>query len=1211
MFLLEDTVVVSASDITQAGTCEFAFLRRFDEKLGRQVTVPNREDAMLERAARLGDVHEEAQLQRYRDRFGAAGVHEIDRPAEFTRAGIEERAAETAAALSSDADVIFQATFFEPALREPEREGEPRVAFIGFADFLRRTRDTEDGSGLGDAPIWQVEDTKLARTARVPALLQLAAYGEQIERLGFAAADTGALLLGDGARSEHRLSDIAPVYRSRRQRLITIILEGWARGDRIVEWGTPGVLSCGSCEVCEPEVKRTRDTLLVAGMRLGARQRLRDTGVCTIDELASLSPGSAVEGMGRQVVERYIAQARAQIAAEGSAVPAVSVRAPGALAAIPKPSEGDLFFDFEGDPMYFEPGADGRRQWGLDYLFGMIDVDEQFTALWAHTLEDERVALERFLAIVTKQRQRYPEMHVYHYASYERTHLLSIAARHGTGEAELDALLRDGVLIDLFPIVRQALTIGSRSYSIKKLEPLYMGAELRNEDGVTDAAQSVIEYAHAAQLLSATEASERSAGEAMLDNIADYNRYDCVSTLRLRDWLLGIAAEHGVSSAIAPVPGTAEDARDEVVSALGSTLMSLAERQEQQPDAQALRIAASAIDYHQREQKSFWWAHFARLVDPVEDWADTRDVCVVDAERSRVIETWHTPPRARKPRREIELSGVFAPGSSVKEGQTVFAIYEAPAPFLEPNQPSTQRGARQVTVISRENDRVLVRETLPDDSAEWQTFPIALTPGPPPHAGAQKASIEHWGEMLVSAVTAGDEPRDPVFDLLRRRPPRFVSGDAPASEHDTRALDLVDGDAEQSMIGAVLASLLDLDDSYLAVQGPPGTGKTYLASRVIKKLVEAYGWRIGVVAQSHSVVENVLDGVVSAGLDENLVAKVPQGGKPAPETEAPAWRVLPANGHRAFLDETAERGVGAVIGGTAWDFSHEGRFDERTLDLLVIDEAGQFSLAPTIASSRASRNLLLLGDPQQLPQVSQGSHPEPVDESALGWLIGDNDTLPEELGYFLAVTRRMHPDLTLVDSQLAYGGKLRAHPSTAQRIVRGVGPAGLTWHPVSHQGNSTFSREEAEVVAELITEMLGATIQTGETAETRPLTESDFIVVAAYNAQVECVSEVLAAHGIHGVAVGTVDKFQGQEAAVALVTLAASSPQEVPRGLEFLLMRNRLNVAISRAQWAAHMVSSPGLSGVGLPVSIAELNALSGYLSLIEHSHEPETQGKG
>ena len=1222
-------LMTSASDLTAASACEFAFLRRVDARLGRDVEVAADDDPMLERAARLGDAHEERVLAAYRERFGVGaagqpgGVVEVPRPGSMSPADLGAVAEETVAALRGRAEVVFQATFFDPAQSaggsgDSGASAEWEIGFVGFADFLRLLPSGE----------YEVQDTKLARRAKVTALMQLAAYAEQLERIGVPVSGEAVLILGDGAESRHRIADIAPVFRSRRARLHALLREragelgpdGTVAGAPPIAWGTPGILACGRCEVCEPEVQRTRDPLLIAGIRRNQRDALVAAGLDTIDRVSAVLaeieiggasvPAVSVPGLAPAILERLAWQARLQVEAVPGGKPPVRLVNAAALAAIPEPNPGDLFFDFEGDPMYRAPGPEGSARWGLDYLFGMVDVEERFTALWAHDLDAERRALEEFLALVAERRRRFPGMKIYHYAAYERTHLTSIAARHGVGEAEVDDLLREHVLVDLYPIVRGALRVGSRSYSIKKLEPLYMGDELRDEEGVTSGAQSVTEYADASALLASADAAERAEGQRRLDAIGDYNRYDCVSTLRLRDWLLGIAAEAGVL----PYPASAplqEDGPELVLSTTGAELMALAQAAESPGERTAIAIAGSAIDYHEREQKSFWWSHYARLVDPLEDWADTRDVLVVDAGQSEVVEEWHKPPRTRSPRRHLRLRGQIAPGSRFSAGSSVYAVYAEPAPFEVRGRAPGARAAKRATVLEVHDDGVTLAEPIPDGEAGYDVLPIALTPGPPPPAGAQKSAIEEWGAGLVAALTRGGFPQDPVVGILRREEPRSSAsagagagaGAAPGGlvpPDSAAALAAGGGDPEARTIGAVTASLRGLERSALAVQGPPGTGKTYLAARVIKRLVEEDGWIIGVVAQSHRVVENVLSGVISAGLPAALVGKALQSGATKEDAEAAEFTVLRSGGQSRFVTDHRSGGRGCVVGGTAWNFANETQFDRLGLDLLVVDEAGQFSLAPTIAASVSAQRLLLLGDPQQLPQVSQGSHPEPVDASALGWLLGSHETMPGQLGYFLAETRRMRPELAEIVSELSYEGRLHAHPSASEREVTGLGAPGLHWHAVAHSGNSTHSEEEAAEAVRIVRDSLAGRIREPGAAE-RGLGEGDLIVVAPFNAQVECVREALDAAGFGGVRVGTVDKFQGQEAAIAIVTLAASSPEDVPRGIEFLLMRNRLNVAISRAQWAAHLVSSRAL-GEGLPGTAEGLAALSGYLRLTERA---------
>lgn len=1156
MFFLDDSLervslVTSASDLTTASKCEFAFLRKLDAKLGRAERVDEVVDDMLARTGRLGDEHEARVLDSYRRDLGEQ-VALIERPDELTRESLAAAVAATERAFAGGADVVFQATFFDGS-------------FVGFADFIVRQPDGR----------YLVQDTKLARSAKVTALLQLAAYVQQLRKMGVEPADTVQLLLGNGMTSEHRVSDILPVYLKREQRLHRIIDERFA-DTAAVEWRDPRYAICGRCETCEAEIQATRDVLLVGGMRVTQRARLAAQGITTIEELAD-SEGD-VDGIGGTTLAGLRLQAKLQLEGPTSpddhTPPPVNVFNPLALAALPEPDAGDIFFDFEGDPLYTEGDA---RSWGLDYLFGLVDTAETFTAFWAHSFAEERIALRQFLDFVADRRRTFPNLHIYHYASYERTHLSSIAARHGEGEEEVDQLLRDNVFVDLYPMVKKSVRVGSRSYSIKKLEPLYMGDQLRTGD-VTNAAASITEYADAMELIANGNLVE---GQHKLDEIADYNTYDCVSTLRLRDWLLERGREHGI------LPGTLHEAKDSVPetepSPLRYALLALAGDRlaaGRSADQTAAAFAAAAIDYHQREQKSFWWGHFARLIQDVQTWEDTRDVLVVDDGGASVEKPWFREGKQRTDRRWVRLTGKWAPGSSIKPGDSAgpYVLYEHPGPFEASIGDPGSRPSRTVRVLEVDDRGALIEEGLQAGVEPFDILPIALTPAAPPPPGQQKPAIEEWAQAIVDAQP--DWPRDPVVDILRRTPPRTRSG----------ALTPVTGER----IDAVIASILDLDASYLAVQGPPGTGKTYLGAHVITALVRDHGWKIGVVAQSHAVVENLLSAVVKAGLPAGLVGKVQKSGADA---DGIPFTALPSNGHLDFAAENDDTGF--VLGGTAWDFSNKARFPRRSLDLLVIDEAGQYSLAFTIAASVAARNLLLLGDPQQLPQVSQGLHPEPIDTSALGWVSDGHDVLPAELGYFLAESRRMHPAVTEPVSRLSYEGELHAHEVTSTRHLDGIEP-GLHVEPVEHAGNAISSAEEAARVVDLVRSVIGrAWTDPTESRENDPLGQDDIIVVSPYNAQVALVLEALAAAGFERVRVGTVDKFQGQEAAIAIVTLAASAASEVPRGMAFLILKNRLNVAISRAKWAAYLVYSPALTDY-LPVTASGITELSAFITLVE-----------
>ena len=275
--------------------------------------------------------------------------------------------------------------------------------------------------------------------------------------------------------------------------------------------------------------------------------------------------------------------------------------------------------------------------------------------------------------------------------------------------------------------------------------------------------------------------------------------------------------------------------------------------------------------------------------------------------------------------------------------------------------------------------------------------------------------------------------------------------------------------------------------------------------------------------------------------------------------------------HRTTDNAEAANG-GHVVGGTAWFFSRDESV--QAFDWLFVDEAGQVGLANMAAMGRAARNIVLVGDPRQLPQVIQGAHPEPANLSCLDWMLGEHATVPADRGIFLPTSRRMHPEVCRFISEQVYEGRLTSHPDTAhQRVTATALPeAGAFWVPAPHEGNAQIAQEEVAAIGETVTELLGGS-WTEKNGSTRPMRETDIIVVAPYNAQVNALRDALPS----GVRVGTVDKFQGQEAPVCLVSMTASSAEETSRGMEFLFSLNRINVAVSRAKGLALVFGAPRL----------------------------------
>ncbi|MET1021898.1 MAG: TM0106 family RecB-like putative nuclease [Arthrobacter sp.] len=1211
-------LVFSASDLVIAATCEYQLLRKLDEKLGRSPKAAFDEDEMLKHAAVLGDLHERKVLDGFVTEFGdwdpatGRGVYDVVPAESMDRATLLAKHRESIDALRSGADVVFQAAFFDGQ-------------FHGRSDFLVRQAG---GS-------YAVFDTKLARHAKVTALLQLAAYGDQLLKAGITPDPAVTLVLGatvqlpgggyDYVRSHHNLAEILPVFRERRDRFLSLTSSHLAQPGP-VQWADAGITACGRCDYCREQVAATDDLLLVARMNSAQRKRLHTAGIRTVRELAEaalVNPNASLlrlqdqarmqSGIGAADGEVRFLKDGEQHSIRFGVIP------DNTLAELPPPSEGDIFFDFEGDPLWQESAT---GVWGLEYLFGVIEaptapgVPGVFRPFWAHSREAEKQAFLDFLDYVEKRRQDHPDMHVYHYAAYEKTALRKLSVTHVAGEDIVDGWLREGLLVDLYQTVRNSIRISENSYSIKKLEPLYMGTKLRSGD-VKDAGASVVAYAH---YCGARDDGRAEEAAAILAGISDYNEYDCLSTLELRNWLLGLARERGIkpgsdvppgsdippgaaaastaatptaSSAgtsaagqVSPDAGPRSAAFDPEVDPLEVALADLARPAVglSEDDRKAVSMLAAAVSYHRRERKAFWWAHFDRCENgPDTHHQQDRNVFLV--EDAEVLEDWWKDG-AKNPERRVKLIGTVSPGSDLREGSTWFRMYEPPLPAGLEGTGINGTGRNgwfgtEVLELGHEDgkDTVIIRDKLRKTIEPYTQVPVALTEDQP----IQTKSLEDALAALAADVTAAlwrepsVFPRHPALDLVRRVPPRLASG-APLP---------APGVGPDRFVDAITEAVAALDRSYVAVQGPPGTGKTHVGSHVIARLV-ARGWKVGVVGQSHAVVENLLTtAVTKAGVDPSAVAKEVKHAEPLP------WEQRSAKDVARLLSSPG----GALVGGTAWTMTGSN-VPAGSLDLLVIDEAGQFSLANTLAVARASSRLLLLGDPQQLPQVSQGAHPEPVDESALGWVSAGHATLPPELGYFLADSWRMASELCRAVSELSYDGKLRSAPAADRRRLEGL-PAGIETVMVEHSGNITSSPEEAAEVVRQVRRHLGLNWHSEQGA--RPLAAADVLVVAAYNAQVNVIRDALDGARLPGVRVGTVDKFQGQEAAVVIVSLACSAVAEAPRGMDFLLSRNRINVAVSRGQWRAVVVRAPELTNY-LPAHPAGLEQLGAFIGLCQRS---------
>jgi uncharacterized protein len=710
--------------------------------------------------------------------------------------------------------------------------------------------------------------------------------------------------------------------------------------------------------------------------------------------------------------------------------------------------------------------------------------------------------------------------------------------------------------VDLYRVVRQGLRASVESYSIKKMEPLY-GFE-RDED-IRSANAALADFEAWLEL-----GAEGHEDRSLLEAIEAYNRDDCISTLELRDWLESLRPElEALSGAPVPRPGPREQAPSdglsehlERVAALVSALTDgvPVDPAERTPEQHARWLLAQLLGWHRREDKSFWWQYFAHLEYTDEELLEDRSTLgglsyegVVDRVKQSLVHRYRFSPQEHDFRAE-DTPRDPATGGSVG---TVVAV----------------DGSRGTIDLKRG-----VRSDVP--------HPSALIPFDHVDTRVQRDSLLALAESVVAVGLGGDPGRRVAADLLLRQSPGVgQAAGAPLTTDD------------EDPLAAAIRLALALDRSVLPVQGPPGSGKTFSGGRMILALLQA-GKRVGVTSNSHKVISNLLEAVYEAADEAGVGVEAIQKAKKQDRYERP--EIVQATINQEVHDALVTGAV-PLAAGTAWLWSRPEM--KGTLDVLFVDEAGQMSLANVLAVSQAADSLILLGDPQQLDQPQKGVHPPGADASALEHLLNGEPTVPPDRGLFLPKTWRLHPEICAYTSELFYRGRLTAKEWLANQRVDAVDPfegSGLRFIPVQHTGNRNHSPEEVAVVAGLVNGLVGrgmgrdagrraaAGVGAGEGVTASwtnkdgvplDLTLEDILVVAPYNAQVSALLQALPS----GARVGTVDKFQGQEAPIVIYSMATSSAEEAPRGMEFLFSANRLNVATTRARCLAVLVGNPAV----------------------------------
>jgi uncharacterized protein len=1071
-------ILLSATDLSFFLGCNHASWLNLQEVHGLIKAPPLRFDASLKA---LQDKGQEFEAE-YIEKLKSTGI----KVATINKADARE---ETIRAMKEGVDIIYQARL-------------EYDVWVGWADFLVKV----DKPSIFGGWSYEVEDTKFARETKAGAILQICLYSYMLGNIqGF--QPEYMYIKTPEERQPYRVDDYIAYFRLMQRKLLAAISQNTE-----VTYPHP-VEQCAICRwwlMCNDRRRKDDHLGFIAGMGAAQIKEVGNWHVNTLRQMAELPlplPFDPLKG-STQTFTKLREQARVQLQSreeKRNIYELLPLEVESGLYQLPEPSDGDIFFDFEGDPFI---GTCGR-----EYLFGWVHK-KGYQLHWATNDSEEKHAFESFIDMVMDIWKEYPGMHIYHYSAYEPSAIKRLMGRYATRENEVDRLLRANVFIDLHTITRHTIRAGVEAYSLKELEKFHNFN--RDQD-----LQELKTYKALFEGLLETENAD-AIDEKTKQVVADYNKEDCLSAESLRDWLETLRQEYIQKGHAIPRPesksGDASDnitAHQERIKPIYERLMAGVsfEKKDRSVEDEAKWLLANMLDWYRREKKSYWWNYF-RLLGL--------------AEEELILE-------------KDAIAGLIFTGRVDKVNQSEVHFYSFPAQeyeFKESKDLAYKEmnigrletiDQKNLTVGIRKNNKlkhihptyVIVKNDVPDKPKEESIIRLA----------------EH-----ISNHGLGTSPYQPASDLLLKNPPRVI-----CEVHDT-------SDAQQKAVQWVS----QLNNSVLPIQGPPGTGKSHTAAQMIVSLI-SQGKKIGITALSHKVISGLLYKVVEAAQKSGVTVTIIQKVTGVAQQVAPNWNEI-----KEYPDVLGEISNSAnVIAGTAYMWAREDFAN--TVDVLFVDEAGQLSLIDTLAVSQAGKNLVLLGDPQQLQQPQKGQHPEGTEVSALAHLLDGRQTISPDKGVFLDRTWRMHPSICNYISELFYDSKLTPHEANANQQLRGntiYATPGIYVHRVQHENNTNRSDEEVMVVKNIVRDLLNNEVYyTDRNNESSRLHAACIKIITPYNAQVNALL-----HAVPEVQTGTVDKFQGQEAQVIIFSMATSSPEDAPRGMEFLYSLNRLNVAVSRAR---------------------------------------------
>ena len=1001
--------------------------------------------------------------------------------------------------------------------------------FYGRADFLIKQLTP---SGLGDFS-YEIWDAKLSKSVKPEHIIQLCCYADILSGITESIPQYGFIISGDKSKLAVSIDDYFSFYSLVRDNFLI------AQENKLTNPPNPGMFKNWGIfsEHAKSILEKDDHLSQIAGIRYSQVQKLNNININTIDDLL-LDDAKKPKGMEARTFARIRQQARLQkqslsknkilyelIESEDKNI---------GLWLLPKQSKNDIYFDLESNPL--------NKDFVLHYLWGVAHEDEEggFKCWWAHDREEMQDAFSKFIDWAYTRWTQDNSMHIYHYGHFETSTIKSLMGEFGLMETKIDNLLRNGVFVDLYKIIKQSLCIGTESYGLKTLEPMFRDSRSNEVQSGQDSTVQYEEWIH-------DQLGNDHLNDPILKEIWDYNKEDCESLIILAAWLRNIQHQADITPVLNS-SNTIEINSSEDIEEILMTLLSQLKDARKKPHA---KLLANLSLYHKRENKPEYWKMFERLGSTDEELIDDLDSLGALTFTGEVYDI------------------------TTKSKGFVFSYDPNQETKLKKGDRPKVKHIPDLSVEIYKIDGTNGYCTLKSTQAELDSF-LSLVPFNIVNPKVIEDSIREIAQNYIQ-----DGSIKPCLnDLLNKaRPNLKISGKKNLALWGS------------SILEAALTIATNLKESYLVIQGPPGTGKTYVGSKLIAELVNL-GYRVGVASNSHKAIDNLLESVIEDLDNQSISGKICR----INTNDDPFYQNDRIHQVKSASDALFSNDY-KVFGGTSWCFANTNF--NNALDYLFIDEAGQVSLANMVGISASTDNIILMGDQMQLSQPTKGTHPKGAGLSALDYLLGDNPTIPEDVGLLLPQSYRLHPKICDFVSNKLYEGRISAIDTNKNRLIvpcansKYLKASGIHYVELDHNGNEQASYEEAEVIKVIIKELLKSK-KSGYESEI--ITENDVLVISPYNHQTRLLQDTLS----DNIQIGTVDKFQGRQAPVVIISMASSDIDSSPRGAEFLFNKNRLNVAITRAKSLAIIVGSKNLISTSAP-NLRTMNLTNFYIDLIRN----------